>query len=134
MVVRQFALLDPAEQADGANRVLVDRIVMIHVELHLRIDAGRNRGTNLPSTPASFHPAQDHFGIVPACQQVEEQGIGARVFLDRRFNKPGIAICLAHGFGVDFQAFLFGDPEYLDQPDRIVPEPVVSTGRAILPP
>ena len=62
MVLRQFALFDPRQQADGADGMLVDRVMMIHVELHLRDNAAEVR--HEPAEDGGFvHPAQHRFRI-----------------------------------------------------------------------
>ncbi len=53
MVLAELAILDPGEQPDGADGVLVDGVVVIHVELHLRDDAAES-GMKRPKTPVSF--------------------------------------------------------------------------------
>ncbi len=43
VLLAQFALLDPREQADGADRMLVDGVMVVHVELQSGRRPGRNR-------------------------------------------------------------------------------------------
>ena len=43
-VVRVLAGLDLGQHADAAQQVLVDRVVVIHVELHHRDDAAEGAG------------------------------------------------------------------------------------------
>jgi hypothetical protein len=50
---REDAVLDCGENADGANEVLVDRVVMIHVELHHGDDLSKVRNEAAEHT-ASF--------------------------------------------------------------------------------
>ena len=127
MVARQFALLDLVEQADRTDGVLVHRIMVVHVELHLRVDLAEI-GHEFPEDVGLVHPAQDHFGIVATAQQVEEQRIGAGILANLVVDQPAVAIGLAHGFGVDFELFGFGQLENLDQPNRILLEPFVRRG------
>ena len=124
MVRFQLALLDLAEQADGADGVLVHRVVVVHVELHLSVDLAEI-GHEAAEHAGLVHPAQDRFGIVPAAQQVEEQSVGARVFAHGIVDQFRIACRLPHGFGVDFEVFRLGDLEDLDQPDRVLAEVIV---------
>ncbi len=53
MVFLQFARLDLRQDADGADRVLVDRVGVIHVVLRLRHDTAEIR-----------HEAAEHAGLV----------------------------------------------------------------------
>ena len=96
----------------------------------------RGRARNPASSPrrarafancsSIFHPAQHRFGIVAAREQVEEQCVGARIVAHFGGNEARIAVRLAHRRGLDLVPFGFGDAEYLDQPHRIVAEPVVA--------
>ena len=54
MIVGELAALDRGEDADGADQMLVHRIVMIHVELHHARRFVPKSGMKRPSTPASF--------------------------------------------------------------------------------
>ena len=62
MVVLQLAALDRREQADRADRMLVDRIMVVHVELHLRDDAAEV-GNEAAEHAGLVHPAQHQLGI-----------------------------------------------------------------------
>ena len=124
VVVGQFALLDLVEQADRADGVLVHRIMVVHVELHLRVDLAEI-GHELPEHARLVHPAQHHFGVVAPAQQIEKQRIGALVFADGIIDQSAVAIRLPHRLGVDLELFGFGQLEYLDQPHRVLLEPVV---------
>ena len=63
VLVAQLALLDPRQQADRADGVLVDRIMVVHVELHLRDDAAEI-GHEAAEHAGLVHPAQHRLGIV----------------------------------------------------------------------
>ena len=125
MIFGQFTLFDLRQQPDRADSVLVHRIVVVHVELHLRVDLAEI-GHELSEHPCLVHPPQHGFGIVAPCQQFEEQRVGARVFLHIGADQMRVAISLAHGFGMDLEPVGLGNLEYLDQPHRILAEPVVS--------
>ena len=51
-----------APQPDGADRVFVDRIMMVHVELHLRDDTAEI-GHETAEHARFVHPAKHGFGI-----------------------------------------------------------------------
>src|SRR4051812_6117670 len=61
MILLELATLDLGEQAERADGMLVDRIVMIHVELHLGDDAAEV-GDEAAEDSGLVHPAQDHVG------------------------------------------------------------------------
>ena len=113
------AALDPREQADRADRMLVDRIMMVHVELHLGDDAAEI-GNEAAEHAGLVHPAQHRLGIARAGQHVEEQ---ARWRADRRGPRRRSAwrrgrrrASPAGGF----RGRAVGEREHLDQPHRIL--------------
>src|SRR3546814_15774868 len=84
-----------------SSDLLVDRIMMIHVELHLRDDAAEI-GNEAAEHPRLVHPAQHRFGIARGRQNVEEQLIRARVAAhplrldrseERRVGKGCVGTC-----------------------------------------
>ncbi len=102
MIGGEQPALDLREQADGADRVFIDGVVMIHVELHLRVDPAKVR--HEATKHARFvHPAQRGFRILATAEQFEEQPVCALVAAHLAIDQPGIAIGQAHGFRVDFQ-------------------------------
>ena len=124
MVLRQFALLDAAQETDGADGVLVNGVMVVHVELHLRVDAAE-----IGYEPTEYirlvHPAQNRFGVVLPRQHLKEQRIGARIIAQGSVDQAAIAIGDPHGLGMHLQLVRFGKLEYLDEPNRIGGEPVV---------
>ena len=70
--------------------MLIDCIMVIHVELHLRIDPAEI-GHKAAKHARLVHPAQRSFGILAAAQQVEKQAIGAFVAADCQIDQLGIA-------------------------------------------
>ena len=125
VIALELTLLDPREQADRADRVLVHRIVVVHVELHLRVDPAEI-GNEAAEHARLVEPAQDHLGIVAAGQQVDEQRVGARVLAGIGIDQPRVAADHAHGLGVDFQPFAVGNGKDLQQAHRVLLEPVVA--------
>ena len=61
MVLLQLATLDSGEQADRPDRMLIDRIVVVHVELHLRDDAAEV-GNEAAEHAGFIHPAKYELG------------------------------------------------------------------------
>ena len=57
MIVGQLATLDRRQQPDGADRMLVDGVVVVHVELHLGDDAAEV-GDEAAEHARLVHPAQ----------------------------------------------------------------------------
>jgi hypothetical protein len=55
MLALAFALVDARQHRNGADQVLVDRVVMIHVELHHRDDLAEFRN-EAAQNPGLVHP------------------------------------------------------------------------------
>ena len=125
MIGLEAAGLDPRDQPDGADGMLVDRIVMVHVVLHLRHDAAEI-GHEAAEDARLAHPAQHAFRVVTAGQHGHEQRVGARIAADRVANQRGVAPGLAHGGRMDLEALAVGQREQLDQPHRIGAEELVA--------
>ena len=132
MVGAQFTLLDPREQADRTDAVLVDGVVVVHVELHLRDDTAE-----IGHEPAEYggfvHPAQHRFGVSVRRQHLHEQRIGPRIAPDFCADQPGVAVRRAHRLRVDLKAMFVGQRKDLDQANRVLPEPVVRRQRKAAP-
>jgi hypothetical protein len=90
-------------------------------------------GMKRPNTPGLVHPPEHGLGVVAPGQQLHEQLVGARLAAHRFLDQHRIAPRHAHRLGMDLEPFLLGDLEHLDQPRRLLPEPVVARG-ADLPP
>ena len=116
-------LFDLGHQPDRADGVLVDRIVVVHVELHLGVDPAEI-GHEPAEHPGFVEPAQRRFGIIAAGQQVHEGSIGPGIFA-HRIDQPRIAHRQPHRIGVQFQPCGVGQNENLDQADRVLREPIV---------
>ena len=98
---------------------------MIHVKLHLGDDTAKIR--HKATKDCRFvHPAQHGFGIALAGQDIEEQGVCARIIANFRIDQLGIAIGSAHRLGMNLQPMLVCERENLDQPNGIARKPVVS--------
>ena len=69
------AALDAGEHADRLNEVLVDRVVMIHVELHHRDDAAEFRD-ELAEHAGLVHAAEHRLRIAARGEDLDEEAIG----------------------------------------------------------
>ena len=78
MLQRKFAALDVGEEADGADQMLVDCEVMIHVELHHR-DHAPEIGDEVAEHAGLVHAAQHAFRIAGVGHQPQEQPVRRRI-------------------------------------------------------
>ncbi len=127
MVGLEHAMFDLREQADRADRVLVDGVMMVHVELHLRDDAAEI-GNEAAEHAGLVHPAQHDLGVAWRGQHVEEEGVGGRVLADV-VGELRIARRGTHRQRMDFEPMLVGEREQLEQPSRFLREKVVARDR-----
>ena len=123
MVAFKITPFDPRHQSDRTNGMLIDRVVMIHIKLHLRVDPAKIG--NEPSEHRGLvQPAQHCLRIVAAGQQIKEQRIGARISA-QPVSQPGIAQRQTHRLRMDFQPIGIGQHEQFEQPHWIAGEPIV---------
>ncbi len=120
VVLGQFTALDRRQKPDRADGMLVDRVVMIHIELHLRDDAAEV-GDEAAEDIGLVHPAQHQLGMVAGGQYVEKQGVGRWVVADL-LDQPCIAGRRSHRTRVDFELLVSGECEQLEQSARILAE------------
>ncbi len=73
--------------ADREQRVLVDRVHMVHVVLHLRDDAAEIRN-EAAEHAGLVHPPQRDFGVFLRGQNFEEQAVGLGVFAQFGIDQP----------------------------------------------
>ena len=125
VVGAKLSLFDAREKADSADRMFIDCIMMIHVELHLRDDAAKV-GDEATKNRRFIHPAQHRFGIARRRQHVHEKAVGARVLAHLVGDKASIAAGRAHGAGVNLKPVLVGQREYLQQAHRVRLEKIVA--------
>ena len=131
-LVFQPAIGDVGHDADGADQVLVHRIVVIHVELHQRDDLAE-LGHQLAQHAGLVHAAQDALDRFGAGEDFEEIGVyplvGPQFFIDQA-HRPGQKL---ERIGVEHHPFAAGHPEYLDDVDRVLFEHlVISHGDAAM--
>ena len=62
MILTKRAFFDPREQANGADRMFINGIMMVHVKLHLRDDPAKV-GNKAAKNAGFVHPAQHAFRI-----------------------------------------------------------------------
>ena len=133
MVLLQRPGLDPRQQADGADQMLVHRVVVVHVELHHRHHATEG-GQEAAEHPCLAHAAQDTLHTGAGRQQAQEDavslGVGPEAVVDQM---QGLAD-QAPGIRVERHAMLLGELEQADQVQRIAVErfPVGNRHAAVL--
>ncbi|MEY9281357.1 hypothetical protein ABIA03_002549 [Bradyrhizobium yuanmingense] len=126
-VARQRELLDaPAldvlQEADAADQVLVDGVVMIHVELHHRDDLAEG-ADEMAEYAGLVHPPQHDLGIVGG-QDLHEQPVGLGIFAQARVDQAERARHVAHRIRMEGKVVLLREAEDADQIDRVVLEHV----------
>ena len=128
----QLAFLDPGEQADRPDRMLVDRVMMVHVELHLGDDPAEI-GNEAAEHAGLVHPPQHRLRIARAGQDVEEQGVGLAGRRAPCVDQLGVAGGGAHRQRVDFEPVAVGEREHAGSaaPDPRAKKP--SSGSASRP-
>ncbi len=86
MILAELAVLDAMQDAEREQRVLVDRVHVIHVELHLRHDTAEVRHEAAEDADL-VHAPEDALGIAGRGQRLEEEavgfGIGAELPVDQ---------------------------------------------------
>ena len=80
MVVDEPPGADRREHADGAEQVLVHRIVVVHVELHHRDDLAEV-GDEAAEHAGFVHVPSTRFGMVRLAQDLQEEPVRLRVVL-----------------------------------------------------
>ena len=115
------AVLDLGQHADAAQQVLVDRVVMIHVELHHRDDAAE-RTHEAPEHARLVHAAQHPLGIVGRGEDLQEQPVGLGVLAQAIVDQGKRARRDPNGVGMEREAVPVGEMEDADQVDRVAAE------------
>ena len=123
VLLLQRARLDLAQHADGAQQVLVDRVVVIHRELHQTDDAAEV-GDEAPEHARLVHPPERRLRRSARSEDFEEQPVRLRIgaqlgvdALQRLRDEP-------RRVGMDRQTRSVGDPIQPDEVDRIALERV----------
>src|SRR5579872_2773848 len=114
MFTLQVAALDRSEETKRPDRMFVDRIMMVHVKLHLRDDAAEVRNETAEYS-GLVHPAQNHLGLIDRGKDLHEQRVCTGILTHRSLNQHGIATCRAHCCRMDLQPLSHGDGKHFDQ-------------------
>ena len=113
--------LDLAQHADGAQQVLVDRVVVVHRELHQPDDAAEI-GDEAAEHARLVHPPQRRLGRPPRGEDLQEQPVGLRVGAQLGVDALERLGDEARRVRVDGEARTVGDPVETDKVDRIALE------------
>ena len=123
VLVLETSRLDRVQGADRAHQMLVDRVVVVHGELH-HPDNAAEVGNEPAEHARLVHAPQRGLGRVARGQDFEEQPVGFGVLaqpgvdaLQRLRDEP-------RRVRMDRQVRAFGDPEEPDQVDRVALEHV----------
>ena len=117
-IIFQQALVKGRQNPDRTQQMLVDRVVMIHVELHHRDDAPELR--HKAAEQAGFiHPPQQAFGGFFRIQNFNKQPVGFFVFPQVRRDKTQRLGDQPRRIRMDHAIQLIGKPEQAQQIDRV---------------
>ena len=123
MQVLVAALVDAGEHVDGAQQMLVHRIVVVHVELHQRDDLAEFRD-EAAEHAGLVHPPQDQLRIAARGQHRHEEPVGFLVVAHGLGDQAERAGDLLQRGRMELQPVDIGDVEEADQVDRIALEDV----------
>ncbi|MNE31057.1 hypothetical protein D3C80_1246040 [compost metagenome] len=123
MGINRRALVHFRQHADGADQMLIHRIVMIHVELHHRDDLAEF-GNELAQHPRLVHAAQSECRITPRGEDRQEQPVRFLVFAKLVIDERQRAGDDTQSIRMQFKIVDIGDVEETDQIDRVVLEDV----------
>ena len=121
MLVLDAARVDFSERADGADEMLVDGVVMIHVELHHRDDAAEIG--NEPAENAGLVHAPEHrFRAAPRGEDFEKQPVGLAIGAQGAIDAPERPGHGADRVRMDREVVLVRQLKQADQVDGIALE------------
>ena len=112
------------EMADGADQMLVHRVMVVHVELHHRHDPPEIRHEPAEH-PGLVHAPQDALRLVLRGDDLEEQGIGPLVAAQIGGDQLQRTGGEARGIGMNGEVVPVGLAKQGDQIDRITLENAV---------
>jgi hypothetical protein len=113
----QRPVLQLVQDAQGEQRVLVDREHMVHVVLHLGDDAAEIRD-EAAQHPGLVHAPQRRLRVVRAGQDLQEQAVGLRVLAKALVDQVHRAVDDLQRAGVDVEPVVLG---HVEQPDHVRP-------------
>ena len=112
------AALDLAEHADAAQEMLVDRVVMIHLELHHRHHLAEI-GHETPEHAAFVHAPQHDLGVVFGGENFAEEGFRFLVLAQRSIDQLERLRRAAKRIRMEREDMPLGKSEHADEIDRI---------------
>ena len=115
------AALDVGQHADGADQVLVHRVVVVHVELHHRHDLAEV-GNEAAEHAGFIHAPQGRLRVHLRAQDLEEDAVGLRIAPQPVVDQAQRAAQQADGGRMEEGAGALGLREEADQVDRIALE------------
>ena len=119
VILFKLASVDIGQQSNGADRMFIDRVMVVHVELHLR-DHTAKIGNESTKNSRFIHPAQHRFRVARRRQYIQEQRVGSGIPSNHFVNQPGIPLGGAHSQRVDFQFMQVRQMKYLKQTQRVL--------------
>ncbi len=120
--------LDFRQDADGAQEMLVGRVVVIHVELHQRDDAAEI-GDEAAEHAGLVHPAQRRFGVLARGEDFEKEAVCLLVLAQGAVDKLQRARQQLQRVGMNVETVLIGDMEKADDVDRVRVEEILLRDR-----
>ena len=83
----RHAVLDVGQHADGADQVLVHRVVVVHVELHHRHDLAEV-GHEAAEHAGLVHAPQGRLGVLVGAQHLQKDAVGLRIVAQLVVDEP----------------------------------------------
>ncbi len=120
-LVLELPRLDVVQDADREDRVLVDRVVVVHVVLHLRDHAAEIRH-EAAEDAGLVHAPERGRGILARGQDLHEEPVRLRIGAQLRIDQLQRLGDEPKRMRVDVEPVLVGDMEEPDQRDGIVAE------------
>ena len=121
----KFAAVDAGQPADGADEMLIHRVMVIHVELHQRHDAAEFRDEAAQHV-GFVELAQGGLRVARIAQQVQEQPVGLRIVAHLVGDVLQGAARQREGVWMDAHVMLVGHHEQPQKVHRIATEHVLS--------
>ena len=121
MQLLAVAMLDLGQDADAADEMLVDRVVVVHVELHHRHDLVEI-GDELAQNAGLVHAAHIERGIAVGCQHIHEEAIGLLVATQIAVDQLERTGEQFQRLGVIFEPVSVCEPEQPQQVHRVALE------------
>ena len=116
--------IDVGEHADAAQEMLVNGVVVVHVELHHRDDAAE--GAHEAAEHAGLvHPPQHGLGVVLRGQDFKKKPVRLLVLAHRLVDELERARGDMHGVGMEREIVFLREMKDADQIDRVAVEHVL---------